>query len=186
MPEYGRGIHDMVQVALSIEDPQERQHCAEAIIDAMSTLTPSSGNKTDNRQRLWNHLARLAHYKLDIEYPVEIVPEEDVMSRPEPLAYPMRQIRRRHYGHLVEQALDYLQTLPDGDERSQLTGLVANQMKQDLYIWNRDAMDNDLIAHDIDRYTDGTLKLDVSTFKFAPVSDSPLQTNALGKKKRKH
>lgn len=185
MPQYGRGVQEMVKIAIGIEDRQLRQSAAAAIVRAMAALSPSSVSKADNEQRLWNHLARIAHYKLDIDYPVEIIPEEDVQAHPAPLSYPMKRIRRRHYGNIVEQSLSYIQTLPEGKERDQLLGAVANQMKQNLFVWNRDAMDDELVLHDIDRYSDGALWLDLDRFSFAPVSESPYQTGETGKKKKK-
>ena len=107
MPEYGRGIQMMVDMAVEIEDREERQRCANTIVKIMASLLPSTASKEDNEHRLWNHLARISHYKLDIDYPVNIVPQEEVQAHPAPLPYPMKDIKRRHYGYLVEQTLDY-------------------------------------------------------------------------------
>ena len=141
MPEYGRGIQMMVDLAVKIENREERQRCAQAIVKIMSNLLPSTTSKEDEEHRLWNHLARIAHYQLDIDYPVNIVPQEEVQAHPAPLPYPMKDIKRRHYGYLVEQTLEYAKTIEDEELRRALTESVANQMKQDLFIWNRDSMD---------------------------------------------
>jgi len=183
MPEYGRSIQMMVNMALQIEDRKERQRCANTIVKIMRGLQPSTASKEDDEHRLWNHLARIAHYKLDIDYPVNIVPQEEVQAHPAPLHYPMKDIKRRHYGYLVEQMLDYAKTLPEGELRKYITESVANQMKQDLFIWNRDSMDNALVAQDIERYSHGKLHLDDS-FTFDSVGESALQ-HADGKKRKK-
>ena len=96
----------------------------------------------------------------------------------------MKTIRRRHYGYLVEQALDYAKTVENEEMRRFITESIANQMKQDLFIWNRDSMDNALVAQDIERYTDGKLHLDLDNFTFGPVGESALQ-HIDGKKRRK-
>lgn len=184
MPEYGRGIQMMVDLAVKIEDREERQRCAQTIVKIMSSLLPSTASKEDNEHRLWNHLARIAHYQLDIDYPVNIVPQEEVQAHPAPLPYPMKTIKRRHYGYLVEQALDYAKTLPEGELRDAFTKNVANQMKQDLFIWNRDSMDNALVAQDIERYSDGKLHLE-DGFVFDAVGESPLQPSDGGKKRKR-
>ena len=185
MPEYGRGIQMMVEVAMQIENRAERQKCAQTIVKIMSGLIPSTASKADNEHRLWNHLARIARYKLDIDYPVTIVPQEEVQAHPAPLHYPMKDIKRRHYGYLVEQALDYARTVEDEETRRLITESVANQMKQDLFIWNRDSMDNELVAHDIERLSEGKLKLDLDRFSFEPVGESPLQPSEGGKKRKR-
>lgn len=185
MPEYGRGVQMMVDMAVQIKDRAERQRCANAIVKIMSGLLPSAVSKEDNEHRLWNHLARISHYKLDIDYPVGIVPQEEVQAHPAPLHYPMKDIKRRHYGHLVEQALDYAKTIQDAETRKAFTECIANQMKQDLFIWNRDSMDNALVAQDIERYSGGSLSIDLDSFTFEPVGESPLQPTEGGKKRKR-
>ncbi len=185
MPEYGRGVQDMVDVAVTLPTREQRQACAQAIVGVMARIQPEQENQTDYRQKLWNHLARISRYKLDIDYPVEIVPEEEVTAHPKPLHYPMRHIRRRHYGALVENALRYAQTLPESPERSLLVQMVANQMKQDLFVWNRDAMDEALVANDIEQYTDGEVQLDIDNFHFAPVGMPSAQQLSGGKRRKK-
>ena len=185
MPEYGRGVQMMVDMAVQIKDREERQRCANAIVKIMSGLLPSTTSKEDEQHRLWNHLARISHYQLDIDYPVDIVPQEEVQAHPAPLPYPMKDIKRRHYGYLIEQALNYAKTLPEGELREAFTKSIANQMKQDLFIWNRDSMDNSLVAQDIERYTDGKLNLNLDEFSFEPVGESPLQPSDGGKKRKR-
>ena len=85
MPEYGRGVQMMVDMAVQIEDREERQRCAQTIVKIMSGLLPSTASRDDDEHRLWNHLARIANYKLDIDYPVNIVPQEEVQAHPAPL-----------------------------------------------------------------------------------------------------
>ena len=184
MPEYGRGIQMMVDLAVKIEDREERQRCAQTIVKIMSNLLPSTTSKEDEEHRLWNHLARIAHYQLDIDYPVSIVPQEEVQAHPAPLPYPMKDIKRRHYGYLVEQTLEYAKTVEDEELRRALTESVANQMKQDLFIWNRDSMDNALVAQDIERYSNGKLHLE-DDFTFDSVGESPLQRLDNGKKRKR-
>ena len=187
MPEYGRGIQNMVDLAVSLPDKQARQQCAKTIVSIMSRIQPECTNPTDYELRLWNHLAKISRYKLDIDYPVEIVPEQEALEHPKPLHYPMQKIRRRHYGHLVESALHYAQTLPEGEERTALVGMVANQMKQNLFVWNRDSMDENLVMQDIKRYTDGKLQLP-SDFSFASVgipSNSQLANNVAARNRKK-
>ena len=122
MPEYGRGVQDMVELAVSLPDRQQRQVCAKAIIAVMARIQPEQAGQTDYQHKLWNHLARISRYRLDIDYPVEIVTEEEALAHPKPLHYPMKKISRRHYGYLIENALRYAQTLPEGLEREAQIG----------------------------------------------------------------
>ena len=94
----------------------------------------------------------------------------------------MSRIRHRQYGHVLEQMLAKLTEMPAGAERDELLRLVANQMKQSLFVWNRDAMDEQKVASDIAAYTKGKVTLDLSTFHFDPVQTLPRQD---GKKRKK-
>ena len=84
----------------------------------------------------------------------------------------------------MEQTLDYAKTVEDEEMRRFITEAIANQMKQDLFIWNRDSMDNALVAQDIERYSDGMLRLDRDSFTFDSVGESALQ-HSEGKKRKK-
>ncbi len=170
MPEYGRGVQQMVEIAKTLPRREDRQQCARSIVCVMRRLVPpETTNQAEYEQTLWNHLARIARYELDIDYPVEIVPEQETIN-PAPLCYPMKSIRRRHYGYLIETYLKYLNDMPDSARKEKMLGQLANQMKQDLYVWNRDSMSEQLVAKDIERYSDGMLHLSPG-HKFAPVGE---------------
>lgn len=170
MPEYGRNIQMMVDYALSLTNREERQRCAETIIQTMAQLQSQLSGQSDFYHKLWNHLARIANYELDIDYPVEIVAKEVVKRHPEPMAYPMQHIRHRHYGYLIEEGLRHATQLSDEGQRKEYVERLANQMKQSLCWWNPDSMDEELVAADIARYTDNELGINLNEFKFAPVS----------------
>ena len=187
MPEYGRGLEEMVELAVTLPTKKERQRCANTIVNIMRRIQPEVATQEDYTHRLWNHLARISHYKLDVDYPVDIVSEEEVLAHPEPLKYPMKRIKRRHYGYLVEEALDYARTLPEGNERNVLLRGIANQMKQNLFVWNKDSMDECLVAQDIERYTGGELSLGhMKGFRFAAVGiPTPQQLAGYNTKRKK-
>ena len=184
MPEYGRGIQDMIEHAVSLPDKAERQRCAESIFNVMMNMQPQLRELPDHKHRIWDHMAYISGYKLDIDYPFEITRLGEEGEKPQPVPYPMKEIRHRHYGHLIEESLHQLAEMPEGEERDALLALTANQMKQSLFIWNRDAMDDEKVAADIHAYTDGRVTLDLSTFHFSPVQTLPRQ-DASGKKKKK-
>ena len=98
LPEYGRTVQNMVDYAMTLTDRSERQRCAETIVDLMQHMFPIDMDASDARRVYWDHLARLSHYELDIDYPVEIIREDEATKKPSPLPYPMKTIERRHYG----------------------------------------------------------------------------------------
>ena len=149
------GVSYMVDYALTLTDREERQHYAEAIVGVMVGLNPKMKDVTDYQHKIWDHLAYMADYKLDIDYPFEITEHRDGMKKPEKLSYPKGHIRFRHYGRLVERAMEELKTMPEGSERDELTRLIANRMKRNLADWKGDGVEDTKVARDIAFYTEG-------------------------------
>lgn len=185
IPEYGRSVQEMIAQAVTIADDRERQRCAEAIFRVMKNMQPRMRELPDYRHRIWNHIAYISGYRLNVAYPCPITRLGEEAEKPRRMPYPMKRIRQRHYGYYVEELLRRLANMPAGTKRNQLLALTANRMKQNLFNWNRDAMDETKVAGDISRYTDGRVRLDLSSFRFAPVSLLPRQDGHGSNKKKK-
>jgi hypothetical protein len=191
LTEYGRCIQEMVNYAMSLDDRNERQRCAYTIIDLMANMQSFTGNAEDFYQKLWNHLAYISGYQLDIDYPVEIQHIDKQETHRDPVPYPQKRIARRHYGSIIEQLTKRLMEMEPGTERDELTRLVANQMKLALAKWNSNALDDEKILSDLAEYTDGKISLLPSEIKLMSDKEaiaSIQQTNPNnggGKKKKK-
>lgn len=187
MPEYGRTVQEMVDYAKSLTDRQERQNCALAIVHLMEGMTTHRGDKDELEQKLWNHLAAIADYELDIDYPVTIKHLNEERGQHERVSYPQKLIARRHYGALVESMLKKLVEMDDPAERDMLTRQLAIQMKRDLGRWNRDAMNDQKVLNDIAQLTDGAITPQPNSVRM--LSDnvilSDVQQMMPSKKKRK-
>lgn len=186
MGEYGRYVQDLVEYCKQIEDDDERQQCAESIIGIMAEKTERTGNAAEFMSKLWNHLAAIANYELDIQYPVEIEKEESLSEKRETVPYPQRRIKRRHYGAIVEDFTKVIEEEKDDNKNAQLSLLIGNHMKRDLSNWNPDAMSDAKVVNDLNEYTGGKAILDT---KHTPlVSDGDLLSSrnpTTVKKKRK-
>lgn len=185
LPEYGREIQKMIDYAIALTDKKERQACAETIVDIMARVCPPEGDKEEQQQTLWDHLAIMSGFKLDIDYPVDVSQATNIVTRPEPMKYPMQRIRVRHYGHLLMDTFEKLKAMEPGEERDELVRRTANLMKIDLNEWGHGSSDEEKVASDLARFTDGNIQLDLSTFKFnkLPLKEQPNQNG--GKKKKK-
>lgn len=183
--EYGREIQQMVDYCVSIPDREERQVCAEAIIDTMRKMNPSDQNINDRMQTLWDHLALMSDFKLDIDYPVEITTAEQMASKPEPVAYPNTRIPVRHYGRALFELFDTLKTMEPGEERDTLVRMTANQMKRCLLLWGHGNGDDEKVADDLARFTDGVIQLDLDSFRFDKIDVQSIAQQAKLKKQKK-
>lgn len=90
LPEYGRSIQNMVDHALTIEDRAERQRCANTIINIMGSMFPHLRDVPDFKHKLWDHLAIMSDFNLDIDYPYEVIRKDNLNTRPEVIPYPSK------------------------------------------------------------------------------------------------
>ncbi len=172
LPEYGRTVQNMVDNVLSLENRAQRQSGAEQIIKVMANMFPQNKNVPDFKHKLWDHLALMSGYRLDIDYPYGRPEPKPADARPAHIPYPSHNISYRHYGKLLESFIHYLNDLPEGEEKRQLGLLVAGQMKRSLAEWNKDTLSNEKIVADLARYTGGQVQVDPAMLKTTGIRNS--------------
>jgi hypothetical protein len=182
MPEYGREIQKMVEYACELPTKEERLKCAKTIIRQMETKNPLLRENADYEQTLWDHLYLMSHRELDIDWPFDVSEADKILSKPNPMKLPNGNIKLRHYGHLVEELFEQLKTMPEGEERDALVCKTANQMKRDLATCGHGSMDDERVASDLARFTDGVIQLDLNNFVFEKLNNNDKKQS--GKKKK--
>ena len=184
MPEYGREIQKMIDHAVSLPTREERLQCAKTIVKLMETKVPQIRENVGYQQTLWDHLFLMSGEQLDIDWPFDVSQAEHIHAKPEPMPRPATSIHQRHYGRLIEELFEQLKNMPAGKERDELTRYTANQMKRDLILWGHGSIDDEKVADDLARYTDGKIQLDLNSFifeRFVPADEMPVKK---GKKKK--
>ena len=159
LPEYGRSVQKMVDHALTIENREERQRCAETIVEIMGSMFPNTRNLPDHERKLWDHLAIMSDFALDIDYPFEVIKKEEFHVAPQRVPYQTGEIKNRHYGRIVESMIEHACTLEDGEERDCLIELIAIQMKKNYITWNKDGVEDKKIFEDLRLYTNGAIDI---------------------------
>ena len=182
LPEYGRSVQNMVDHALTIEDRAERQRCANTIINIMGGMFPHLRDVPDFKHKLWDHLAIMSDFKLDIDYPFEIVKKEDLVVKPEKLEYPNGALRYRHYGRFLEGMIKKAIEVENEGEKKQLINLLAIQMKKDLNNWNKEGIEDQKIVDDLREYSNGAINLKVEDLR---LNDQPRGNNNNNNNQRK-
>ncbi|MBP5409737.1 MAG: DUF4290 domain-containing protein [Prevotella sp.] len=185
MPEYGREIQKMVDHAVSLPDKAERLKCAKSIIRLMESKNPQLHDSENYEQALWDHLYLMSHRQLDIDWPYDVSEAEKILSKPEPMAHPSEGTHMRHYGRLMEEVFERLKTMPEGEERDELVRLTANQMKRNLATWGHGSMDDEKVADDLARFTDGKIQIDLNNFRFDHIVAASNNENGKRNGKRK-
>ncbi len=183
LPEYGRNIQQMVDHCLTLKDKDERTRCARTIVATMANLFPELREGEDNKRKLWDHLAIMSDFKLDIDYPCEIIKPDNLNTLPEKVPYTLNNIRFRHYGKSLERMVDKAAEMEEGEERTELCRLIANHMKKMMLAVNKDGVDDSKIFKDLAEISRGRILLNpemmhLHEFKVAAPA-------ATGKKKKK-
>ena len=182
MPEYGRAVQKMVDHAITIEDRAERQRCADTIIAVMGNMYPQLRDMPDFKHKLWDHLAVMADFKLDIDYPYEVSSADTLHPTPQRIAYPKGNIRYLHYGRCVQEMIQKACEMPEGEERDELLRLIAAQMKKEYVLWNKDNVEDSKIIEDIYEYSAGQIRLTESELNLG-IYRAPAQQNNKNKGK---
>lgn len=149
IPEYGRNIHKMVEHISTIEDKEERNKAARTIISIMGNMNPHLRDINDFKHKLWDHLAIISDFKLDIDSPYEPPTRETLIEKPKIVPYNTYPIRWKHYGKILEQMIKAATELEEGEKKEALIHLIANHMKKSFLIWNRNQVTDEIIYHDL-------------------------------------
>lgn len=157
LPEYGRNIQQMVDYAITIEDREERTRCAKTIIDIMGNLFPYLRDIQDFKHKLWDHLALMSDYKLDIDYPYEIMKPSLERQKPDRILEKKSHIAYLQYGRSVQELISKAKEMPAGEQRDVLVQLIGNQMKKNLLIWNKEGVGDGKVFKDLKELSAGEL-----------------------------
>lgn len=154
----------MVDYALTIEDRAERQRCANTIVNIMGGMFPQLRDVEDFHHKLWDHLAIMSDFKLDIDYPVDIVKKESLEVKPDRIPYSPNVIRYRHYGRFIQDLIKIAVDYPEGEEKDQLIKYIANHMKKDYINFNKDGVEDQKILDDLCELSGGRIKLSAEVY----------------------
>lgn len=160
LPEYGRNIQIMVDHLSTIEDREERNRAARAVIAVMGNLNPHLRDVNDFKHKLWDHLAIISDFKLDIDSPYETPTPELLNEKPNKIAYNQKKIRYKHYGHSIYLMIEKAVEMEEGEEKTDLVKMIANHMKKSYLTWNREAVDDREIFQDLQTLAGGKLEID--------------------------
>lgn len=160
LPEYGRNVQNMIAHAMEIENRDERNRAAQAIIEVMGQLNPHLRDVDDYRHKLWTHLFVMSDFKLDVDSPYEIPKAESLAEKPQIMEYPKSKIRYGHYGQYTQKILESAKGMEDANEREYMKNAMANFMKYQFLAHNNGAVENNVIANQLKELSKGELELD--------------------------
>lgn len=159
IPEYGRHIQKLVNHCLTLEDREERNTMANAIVHVMGNMQPHLRDVPDFQHKLWDQLFIMSDYRLDVDTPYPKPEREVLQAKPEPLAYPRSASKYRFYGNNIQIMIDTALTWEEGEMKEALVFAIANHMKKCYLNWNKDTVDDDVILSHLEELSGGKLSL---------------------------
>ncbi len=159
LPEYGRTIQQMVDYCCSIEDREERTKSAYAVIAIMGNMNPHLRDVADFKHKLWDHLAIMSDFNMNIDWPYPLPDMALLSEKPEKLAYSDDNFKFRHYGKFIEEILKKLNEIEEPEKRSALIEMMANHMKRSYMVWKKESISDDIIFKELAIITRGKAEI---------------------------
>lgn len=159
IPEYGRHVQEMVNYCKTIQDRDDRNDFAQAIIAVMGNLNTHLRDVDDFQHKLWDQLFIMAEFELDVDSPFPIPNSEDFSKPPNRIPYPVNNLKYKYYGQNIQRMIDVAITWEDGDKKDGLIQAIANQMKKSYLIWNKDNVDDKVIFNHLKEMSNGKINV---------------------------
>jgi len=171
LPEYGRNIQKMIEMAIAETDRDKRNRMAQAIIAIMGNMNPHLRDVADFKHKLWDHLAIIADFKLDIDSPYETPLLEKLRGKPEIVPYNRHKIKYKHYGKTIEKLINEAIKMEDQEKKEVLIQMLANHMKKSYLTWNKEAVSDEQIFSDLNEISEGKISLNIQETRLAETKD---------------
>ncbi|WP_316810814.1 DUF4290 domain-containing protein [Pedobacter heparinus] len=160
LAEYGRNVQNMVKYIIELEDLEERNKYAQAVIDLMGFLNPHLRDVADFKHKLWDHLHIISGYKIDVDSPYPKPTPEAALVKPQHIGYPQQKITYKHYGKTVEMMIEKAKAVDEPERRAAMVQGIANFMKMAYVTWNKDSVADETILKNLRELSGGLLQLD--------------------------
>jgi hypothetical protein len=188
IPEYGRNLQKIVQLAIKTEDRDKRTQIAFVIVEIMAQLHTEVKDSPELRHKLWDHLHIISDFKLDVDCPYPLPDEEVLTKNPNRLSYPKRDMRYSYYGKNIENIINKIVEANDEEHQAEISMAIANSLKKAYLMWNRDSVDDNLIKRHLKDLSNVNLTLTeedqlISTYDLL---GKPVKKKVIQKKKSNH
>lgn len=173
LAEFGRNIQEMAAYLMTIPDRERRNNGAHELVGIMANMYPNLKETKDFKQKLWDHLAQMTDYALDVDYPFPITKVNE-LPPPDKLPYSNHYSRHRHYGKITQSMIDYAINLEDASDKEALVWLIANHMKKMYLLWNKNTVTDEIIFADLRAMSRGHLETNYDAKLVASATNADL------------
>lgn len=159
LPEYGRHVQKMIEQVKAIPDRDKRNEQIRAVVQVMGILNPQVQQTADFKQKLWDHMQMIAGYDIDIDSPYPVPQAAELQADPEPIPVEKKPLKAACYGRNIEGMIDLIASREDDEAKTEMIRMLALYMRQQYLIWNKDTVADETIFADMERLSDGRLKV---------------------------
>lgn len=165
LKEYGRNVQKLVSYIKTVEDPEKRNQYAQTITDLMRQINPNLRENPEYDQKVWDDLYILSRFDLDVEAPFPMPEKEAIGKKPQKVAYKTNEIRYRHYGRNLEVMIQRAVEMEDEESKESAIIHIGRLMKSFFSSWNKDNIEDEVIAQHIKQMSKGQLQVNLEKIK---------------------
>jgi CRISPR/Cas system-associated endonuclease Cas1 len=158
LPEYGRNIQKLVEHALTIEDKEKRNIAAQEIINILGNMNPHLRDINDFKHKLWDHLALMSNFQLEIDSPYPTPLKETFDEKPKKVEINHNEIKFKHFGRIIEKLIKQAAEIEDETKKNALVEVITNHMKKSYLMWNKEIVSDDVIFESLRELSSGKLQ----------------------------
>lgn len=163
LPEYGRNVQYMVEHIKKINDRDLRSQAAQEIINVMGNLNPHLRDINDFKHKLWDQLAQMADFDLDIDSPYPTPKKETFEEKPKGVPYVEGPLKYRFLGRTMQKLIKAAIEVEDKEKQEELIKVITNHMKKLYVIWNKDTVEDEYIFEMLSELSGGKLTVEDGT-----------------------
>lgn len=157
LSEYGRSIQKMVEYATQIADIEKRKKVADEILTLMGQLNPHLRDIADYKHKLYDHLFIISDFKLELDSPYPKPTPESVFVKPPVMKYPQSKISYRFYGKNIQEMINKVTELPEGQFKTSYINAIGSFMKTNCRNWNDEVIGDEQIMAHLAQLSDGKI-----------------------------
>jgi hypothetical protein len=161
LKEYGRNVQMLVNYLSTIQDKEERNESAKALVELMKQINPSIKDGNEDNQKLWDDLIIMSDFRLDIDSPFPKPKKELLYKKPDRLRYKDKAIIYKHYGLNIQLLVDKAIEMDDKEEQEAAIVYIGRLMKSFSNLWNKENLDDGTIVKNIRELSRGLLEIDL-------------------------
>ena len=126
----------------------------------MKILFPALKKDPNDTKKIWDHINIMSRFELDIDFPVEVISQEEANPTPDSIPYSnSREIIFRYYGKHIQNMVQTVADMEDSEERHNLIGVIANHMKKLMIAHNKEGVSDAKVLSDLCFMSDGKIDL---------------------------